>query len=192
MSNRNRNNPPLNSLQSMFNLGNQPKVKGQCRQNLRFINQESSNPRNRYRLRRAFGNRIIQHNNSSIVSNILPTNTAKFPITPFRATFNAGDTFGSVNKAPWNALLHNGSNQINLPTHHGVGDGTHTIKVNDPLNGIYGASASAYSGNPRFVYDGSDFTKFKKLQAINRNYNDLTFGGDQNHSSQQAYRRVTR
>ena len=191
MTNRNRNNPQLNSLQSMFNLGNQPKISGQCMQNLRFINQESSNARNRFRLRRAFGNRIIQLNSISI-EHILPTHTSKFPITPFRATFNAGDSFGSVNKAPWNALLHNGSNQINLPNHHGVGDGTHTINVNDPLTGVYGASASGYSGNPRFVYDGSDYARFKKLQAINRNYNDITFGGDQHSGSQQAYRRVIR
>ena len=47
-----------------------------------------------------------------------------------------------------------------------------------------------FSGNPRFVYDGSDYARFKKLQAINRNYNDITFGGDQHSASQQAYRRV--
>ena len=57
---------------------------------------------------------------------------------------------------------------------------------------MYGGSASAYSGNPKFVYEGSDYTKFKKLQAINRNYNDITFGGDQHSGSQQAYRRVIR
>ena len=165
MANTTVKNPPLNSLQSMFNLGNQPKISGQCRQNLRFINQESSNARNRFRLRRAFGNRIIQHN-SSLDYNILPTYTSKFPITPFRATFNAGDAFGSVNKAPWNALLHNGSNQINLPNHPGAGDGTHTIKVDDPLKGAYGGSASAYSGNPRFVYDGSDYARFKNYKLL--------------------------
>ena len=101
MANRNRNNPQLNSLQSMFKLGNQPKIPGQCMQNLRFINQESSNALNRFTLRHAFGNRIIQSNSNSI-KNILPTNTSNFPITPFRAAFNAGDTFGSVNKSPWN------------------------------------------------------------------------------------------
>jgi len=191
MSNTNSNNPVLNTLQSMFNLGDQPKIPGQCKQNLRFINQESSNARNRFRLRRAFGNNIIKSKSNSI-KDILPVNTSKYPITPFRATFNAGDTFGSVNKAPWNLLLHNGSNQINLPNHHGAGDGTHTIKTKDPLKGVYGGSASAYSGNPKFVYEGSDYTKFKKLQAINRNYNDITFGGDQHSGSQQAYRRVIR
>ena len=204
MSNRNRNNPQLNTLQSMFNLGNQPIIPGQCRQNLRFINQESSNARNRFRLRRAFGNRGIPYSTQNVgegTGTLFPIqgfvdgnvlNNQSWPITPFRATFNAGDIFGSVNKAPWNYLLHNGSNQINLPTHHGAGDGTHTVKINNPLTGAYGGSASAYSGNPRFVYDGSDYARFKKLQAINRNYNDITFGGDQHSASQQAYRRVIR
>ena len=202
MTNTTVNNPQLNNLQSMFNLGNQPYIKGQCRQNLRFINQESSNARNRFRLRRAFGNRGIQYSapaSGAGTGTLFPLNGLiqngqssiyKWPITPFRATFNAGDAFGSVNKAPWNYLLHNGSNQINLPNHHGAGDGTHTIKDESPLSGVYGASASAYSGNPKFVYEGSDYTKFKKLQAINRNYNDITFGGDQHSGSQQAYRRV--
>ena len=190
MANTNRVNPPLNSLKSMFILGNQPKISGQCRQNLRFINQESSNASNRFRLRKAFGNRIIQYKRTANLK--IPIQTSILPITPFRASFNAGDPFGSVNKTPWSGLLHKGSNQINLPNHHGVGDGTHTINVSDPLTGVYGASASGYSGNPRFVYDGSDYARFKKLQAINRNYNDITFGGDQHSGSQQAYRRVIR
>ena len=75
MTNTTVNNTTLNSLQSMFNLGNQPKIPRQCRQNLRFINQESSNPRNRYRLRRAFGNRIIEHSNSTFPSTTFSNNT---------------------------------------------------------------------------------------------------------------------
>ena len=190
MANTNRVNPPLNSLKSMFILGNQPKISGQCRQNLRFINQESSNASNRFRLRKAFGNRIIQYKGTG--SLIIPQKTSLFPITPFRASFNAGDPFGSVNKTPWIVLLHKGSNQINLPNHHGVGDGRHNTFAESRFTGAYGTASSAYSGNPKFVYDGSDYARFKKLQAINRNYNDITFGGDQHSGSQQAYRRVIR
>jgi hypothetical protein len=47
-----------------------------------------------------------------------------------------------------------------------------------------------FSGNPRFVYDGSDYIRFKKLNAINKNYNDLTFGGANNSQSQHAINRV--
>ena len=51
-------------------------------------------------------------------------------------------------------------------------------------------TGSAYTGNPQFVYDGADYVRFKKLQAINRNYRDPTFGGDQFNASQSAYRRT--
>jgi hypothetical protein len=46
--------------------------------------------------------------------------------------------------------------------------------------------------NPKYVYDGSDYIQFKKLQAVNRNYNDYSFGGDQFSGSQSAWRRVHR
>jgi len=44
---------------------------------------------------------------------------------------------------------------------------------------VHNDGEAAFSGNPRYVYDGSDYVKFKKLQAMNRNYNDRSFGGDQ-------------
>ena len=46
--------------------------------------------------------------------------------------------------------------------------------------------------NTKFVYDSSDFIRFRKNQAINRNYNDRSFGGDDNSASQSAYRHVRR
>lgn len=167
MSNENR--IPLNSLQSMFNLGNQPKINKQCRLNLRFKDQESTNALNRFRIRKAFGNSILNKNPGSFQ---LESN--KYSITPFRASFNAGDINGSLNKAPWKYLPQNGSNQINLPRHSSAGDGKHTVNI-PVLNKK--SDASAYSGNPKFIYDSSDYIKFKKLQSINRNYNDITFGG---------------
>ena len=47
-----------------------------------------------------------------------------------------------------------------------------------------------WSGNQRWVYDGSDYIKFKKLQAKNRNFNDVSWGGDRNNASQTARSRV--
>jgi hypothetical protein len=46
--------------------------------------------------------------------------------------------------------------------------------------------------NVKFVYDGSDYTKFKKNQAINRNYNDRSFGGNDYNTSQSAIRHIRR
>ena len=181
----------LNSIDSLYNLGKTQKAtKGQHTQNLRFINQESENAINRSRLRRAFGNSKI---NGLIIKNITdPYQLYKknsFPITPFRATFNAGDPLGSGNKAPWKYLQPNGTNQISISKNRSSRDGTHTIDISPSVLNF--GDASAYSGNPKFIYDSSDFVKFRKLKAINQNYNDSTFGGGYTHSSsQQAYRRV--
>ena len=51
----------------------------------------------------------------------------------------------------------------------GIGDGTR--------NG-----SALYSGNPRYVYDSSDYTRFKKLASELKNYNDQSFGGSNNGS----------
>lgn len=180
MSNKNDHRVPLNNLTSMRNLGNTPSTgNGQCRQNLRFIFQENENPRNRERLRRGFGNQAILKKDGTPFFQHYNANG----LTPFRVAFNAGDpnlaNVRNMNSAPDSSLLHRGSNQINLPMNPGVGDGISSVN-----NGSY------YSGNPRFVYDGSDFTRYKKLAAINRNYKDITFGGDLHNASQHAYRRV--
>ena len=45
-----------------------------------------------------------------------------------------------------------------------------------------GTGVPASSCNVKFVSDSSDFTTFKKQQAVNRNYNDLGFGGYNNGS----------
>ena len=316
MSSYNPHRPPLNSWSSMFNLGNQPKIPGQCKQNLRFIDQESANSRNRYRLRRAFGNQLFNTNSQLIVAYIVFINGSHFNIrsfnstadqtnhnitginisqnnqisqfnrsktefiftvpqsfdlcanniaqslspnysdasfgnyiqqnispyldaldfssslplinitevlfvdnlhdihqsivgntrlinqtsdditlsisdntgefrsglTPFRKAFNAGDMLTRNNSAT-STLLPKPPNQVNsLKNMFGWQNNAGSVRQDN--------NGSFYSGNPRFVYDGSDYAKFKKLQAINRNYNDITFGGDQHSASQQAYRRV--
>ena len=43
-------------------------------------------------------------------------------------------------------------------------------------------------GNARFVYDSSDYTRFKKLSAKNRNYNDSSFVGNEHSGAQSSYR----
>lgn len=43
-------------------------------------------------------------------------------------------------------------------------------------------------GNPKFVFDSSDYTRFKKLSAKNRNYNDSSFVGNNHSGAQSAYR----
>ena len=43
-------------------------------------------------------------------------------------------------------------------------------------------------GNPKYVNDSSDYIRFKKLSAKNRNYNDASFVGDKHNGAQSAHR----
>jgi hypothetical protein len=55
-----------------------------------------------------------------------------------------------------------------------------------------GSSVPPTTCNTKFVYDSSDYTTYLKQQAVNRNYNKVSNGGDNNSASQSAYRRVRR
>tara|TARA_R110002073_G_scaffold253016_1_gene415595 strand:- start:12864 stop:13070 length:207 start_codon:yes stop_codon:yes gene_type:complete len=57
-------------------------------------------------------------------------------------------------------------------------------------NNIISENLALWSGNQRWVYDGGDYIRFKKLQAKNRNFNDVSWGGDRNNASQTARSRV--
>ena len=64
-----------------------------------------------------------------------------------------------------------------------------------PLCGTNGASegvppCKGEMGNPKFVYDSSDYIRFKKLSAKNLNYNDSSLGGDNHSGAQSAYRKT--
>ena len=68
------------------------------------------------------------------------------------------------------------------------------MNAGDPMSrqNIGGAgNGDGASGNQHFVYDSSDYIRFKKLQGKTRNYNDKTFGGS-NNGSYSAIMRVRR
>ena len=45
------------------------------------------------------------------------------------------------------------------------------------------SSAAKQSGNPKYVYDSSMFSKYKRLSAVNKTYDDSSFGGGSDASS---------
>lgn len=59
-----------------------------------------------------------------------------------------------------------------------------------PMSQILQSKGASYSGNPRFVSDSSEFTRFKKLQAKSNNYNDSSFGGSTKQDALMALNRV--
>jgi hypothetical protein len=128
----------------------------------------------RMTLRTGFGN-------SGWLSSYIPSGQVRNSITPFRVAMNAGDIQGSVNSSP----------MPQLPS----ADQTHTVghgKLNVNAGGVHNNGTSAYTGNPKFVYDGSDYVRYRKLAAMNRNYNDSSFGGDQSNATYTFLNRVRR
>ena len=98
----------------------------------------------------------------------------KSAITPFRMAMNAGDPNGTKNSMP----------SPNMPVSNEVGGVQGTLtRANMTFGGARSNGQSYFSGNQTYVYDGSDYVKFKKQQAVNRNYNDIKNGGDQHNAS---------
>ena len=114
-------------------------------------------------------------------------------ITPFRAVNNAGDLLSRQN--------------------YSCGGSCQSFQSRPGLNGLrqrFGATSdscradifwSAVQVNPtvpsstcngRYVYDSSDYIRFKKNQAVNKNYNDISFGGNDYSTSQVAIRHSKR
>ena len=104
-------------------------------------------------------------------------------ITPFRRYFNAGDTAGSFNSAP--------SPLLGRPTDQ-VGSSSMVSRLHAPQSGVNNQGQAFFTGNPKYVYDSSNYIKFKKLQAMNRNYNDSSYGGAGASTVLQALARVRR
>ena len=107
--------------------------------------------------------------NTSNASGIINGN--KRIITPFRAVNNAGDflsrkQYSCGGPNPTNASKPGYKNLIG------------SMWSNCDNTGV-----PATSCNVKYVYDSSDYTRFRKEQAGNRNYNDAKFGGDESNGS---------
>ena len=134
---------------------------------------------NRSVLRRSFGSLFNPGLNTSP---LVYSNNNNSKCGSFRSAFNAGDINGTVNQAT----------NIKYGREHNHVTGNNLARLNLHVDYLNTDGGAFYAGNPKFVYDASDFIKYKKLKAvINRNYNDLTVGGDQNSASQNAQRRMS-
>jgi len=81
-------------------------------------------------------------------------------ITPFRAVNNLGDFLSRKN------YVCGGPNQVNASKPGMKG------RIGSIISACDGSGVEASSCNPKFVSDSSDYIKFKKQVAMNRNYND--------------------
>ena len=89
-------------------------------------------------------------------------------ITPFRAVTNSGDFLSRQ------AYICGGPN----PSHLRLGGIRN--RFGSILSQCDGTGVPAASANGKFVPDASEYTKYKKQNAMNNNYNDKSNGGYNN------------
>ena len=104
-------------------------------------------------------------------------------IGPFRAVNNSGDILCRKN--------------------YSCGGPCQTFQSRPGMYGLKGAFGSIQSlcdgtgvppssCNTKYVYDSSDYITYLKQRAVNRNYNDVSNGGDNSNASQSAMRAIRR
>ena len=89
-------------------------------------------------------------------------------VTPFRAVNNLGDFLQRKN------YVCGGPNQVNADK-----PGWKS-RIGSIISNCDGTGVPSSTCNVKYVPDSSDYIKYKKLQAQNRNFNDLKNGGYQN------------
>ena len=113
--------------------------------------------------------------------------------TPFRAVNNAGDLLSREN------FSCGGSCQSfqSRPGLRGLRQRFGSIQSTCVPSAAYNSlqlinNVPAAACNVKYVYDSSDYITYLKQRAINKNYNDLSFGGDDSNTSQSAQRAIRR
>uniref|UniRef100_A0A6C0I4J0 Uncharacterized protein n=1 Tax=viral metagenome TaxID=1070528 RepID=A0A6C0I4J0_9ZZZZ len=100
--------------------------------------------------------------------------------TPFRAVNNLGDYLGRQ------AYVCGGSNQVNANKPGWKG------RIGSIISQCDTTGVAASVTNNRYVADSSNYTTFKKQDAIAKNYNDIAFVGDRSNGSYVALMAVRR
>jgi hypothetical protein len=131
--------------------------------------------------------------NTTYPSQLKRNNLKQSITTPFRAVNNAGDLLSRENYSC------GGSCQTfqSRPGLKGLSQRFGSIQSTCYPSAAYSTlqlinNIPAAACNVKFVYDSSDYTTYLKQRAVNKNYNDASYGGDQSSASQSAWRAVRR
>jgi hypothetical protein len=113
--------------------------------------------------------------------------------TPFRAVNNAGDLLSRENYSCGGTC----QSFQSRPGLKGLSQRFGSIQASCVPSAVYSNlqlinNIPAAACNVKYVYDSSDYTTYLKQRAVNKNYNDLTYGGDDSKSSQSAQRAIRR
>ena len=149
---------------------------------------------------------VVDHDNSDAFARTRFTlrdawNTSSFSgsgyskrmVGPFRAVNNAGDLLSRQNYSCGGTCqsFQSRPGLSGLSNHFGSISTACTADVFYSSNQI-DPKVPASACNTKFVYDSSDYIRFRKNQAYNKNYNDRSFGGNEYSGSQSASRAIRR
>jgi hypothetical protein len=131
--------------------------------------------------------------NSWNTSSYSGSSNSKRIITPFRAVNNAGDLLSRENYSCGGYC----QTAQSIPNINGLKNRIGGISHSCQPSVLWSAfqvdqNIPSSTCNVKYVYDGSDYTKFKRDQTINKNYNDRSFGGNESNASQSVIRRSKR
>jgi len=131
--------------------------------------------------------------NTTYPSQLRRNGLTKSITTPFRAVNNAGDLLSrdSYSCGGTCQSFQSRPNMKGLRQRFGAvqSDCTPAVSYNS-LQLIKNIPAAAC--NVKYVYDSSDYVTYLKQKAVVKNYNDLTYGGDDSRSGQSALRAIRR
>jgi hypothetical protein len=113
--------------------------------------------------------------------------------TPFRAVNNAGDLLSRDNYSCGGTC----QTPQSRPGLHGLKTHFGSVQSSCIPSATYSSlqllnNVPAAACNVKYVYDSSDYTTYLKQRAVNKNYNDYSYGGDDSNSSQSAIRAIRR
>ena len=113
--------------------------------------------------------------------------------TPFRSVNNAGDLLSRQNYSCGGSC----QSYQSRPGLKGLAQrfgGTSTSCQADVFYSANQVNPNVPSStcNVKYVYDSSDYIRFRKNQAVNKNYNDRSFGGNDYNTTQSSIRHIRR
>ena len=131
--------------------------------------------------------------NTAYPSQLRRNNLNKSITTPFRAVNNAGDLLSRENYTCGGTC----QSFQSRPGLRGLRGHFGSVQNTCVPSAVYNnlqmlADIPAAACNVKYVYDSSDYVRYLKQKAVNKNYNDLTYGGDDFKSSQSAQRAIRR
>jgi hypothetical protein len=131
--------------------------------------------------------------NTTYPSQLRNNNLKKSITTPFRAVNNAGDLLSRENFSCGGGC----QTYQSRPGLFGLGGRFGATSQNCQPSVAYNSLQSIKNIPPatcnvKYVYDSSDYITYLKQQAINKNYNSLSYGGDDSNASQSVQKSIRR